>query len=228
MKEKNSLEHCVELSSFFKLSFSVYFRFRRKNFLSNQRSSMFCPIPPSRVPTQHTKKGISTDLFEPSCGVPPDGLTSGNRSGQCPLLYLNVSAALDGKEDEAPQQGVSHEKGAYPEVYNKPLEEGVLAGLVRHSAEAEAPHLSRGMALGSVRRGPLQGRRIPIVRGLEALVSPVMPRVVLLHPRVSLSTSPVVLSSRSHLSNAISAQPVAHICQFSVARTDDGGRKIGR
>lgn len=50
-------------------------------------------------------------------------LISGYRRGEGPLLQADAvdGSALDGQEDEAAQQGVGHEKGAYPEVYDKPL-----------------------------------------------------------------------------------------------------------
>lgn len=140
-------------------------------------------------------------LFHPSGGVPSGRLIPGYCCGKCPLLYPDVGAALDGKKDEATEQSISDEKGAYTEVYNKTLQEGVLASLVRHAAEAQAPNLSRRMRFRAIRGGPLQGRRIPIVRGLEALVSPVMSRVLFLHS-ISLFFSFFFLPSLDHSNSA--------------------------
>lgn len=67
----------------------------------------------------------------------------------------------------------------------------MVAGLVRHSAEAKTPHLPRRMRFRAVGRRPLQGRCIAIVRGLEALVSSVMSRAVLLHSLLSLFLFPL-------------------------------------
>lgn len=122
-------------------------------------------------------------LFYPSASVPPGVLISGYRRGEGPLLQANAvdSPALDGQEDEATQQGVGHEKGAYPEVYDKALQERMLAGFVGHTAEAQTSHLARRVRLRAFRRS-LQGRGVAVVRRLEALVSSVMSNVVLLHP----------------------------------------------
>lgn len=134
------------------------------------------------------QKSVVTHLLQPSGRVPSGRLIRRCCGGKCPLLYSNVRAALDGKEDEATEQRISHQEGTYPEVYNAALEERVLAGLVRHAAEAKASHLPRRMRFRAVRRGPLQGRRIAIVRGLKALVSSVMSRAVLLHSPYSRPT----------------------------------------
>lgn len=91
-------------------------------------------------------------LFQPSGGVSPGLLVPGDRGGQASLLRVNVGAALDREEDYTAQQGVSQQQAAYHEVYDASLEEGVLASLVRHPAEAKASHLPGGMRLCAVRR----------------------------------------------------------------------------
>lgn len=128
-------------------------------------------------------------------------LISGNRRGESPLLQANAidGPALDSQENEAAQQGVGHEKGAYPEVYDKPLQERMLAGFVRHPTETQTSHLARRVRLRTVRRRSFQGRGVAVVRRLsKALVSSVMSNIVLLHlPFFILSTespSPVAVS----------------------------------
>jgi len=121
-------------------------------------------------------------LFQPSGGVPPDLLIPGERRRQSPLLQVKIGTALDRQEDQAAQQGVDQQHAAYREVYDAALEERVLAGLVWHSAEAEAPDLPRRVRLGALRRRSLERRRVTVVGRLEALISSIMPDVVLLHP----------------------------------------------
>lgn len=109
-------------------------------------------------------------------------LISGYRRGEDPLLRTMVDGpALDGQEDEAAQQGIGHEKGAYSEVYDKSFQEWMLAGFVRHTAEAQTSHLARWVRFRAFRRWPFQGRGVAVVRWLKALVSSVMSNVVLLH-----------------------------------------------
>lgn len=123
-------------------------------------------------------------LFYPSAGISPGMLISGYRRGEGPLLRTNAidSPALDGQEDETAQQGIGHEKGAYPEVYDKSLQEWMLAGFVRHTAEAQTSHLARRVRLRTFRCWSFQGRSVAVIRWLKALVSSVMSNVVLLHP----------------------------------------------
>jgi len=111
-------------------------------------------------------------------------LIAGDRRSQSSLLQVKVGAALDRQEDQAAQQSVDQQHAAYREVYDAALEERVLAGLVWHPAEAEAPDLPRRVRLGALRRRSLERRRVAVVGRLEALISSVMPDVVFLHPLV--------------------------------------------
>lgn len=91
----------------------------------------------------------SSHLFYPSAGVPPDVLISGYCRGEGPLLQTNAidGPALNSQKNEAAQQGIGHEKGAYPEIYNKPLQKRMLTGFVRHPTEAQTSHLARRVRL---------------------------------------------------------------------------------
>lgn len=91
-------------------------------------------------------------MFQQSAGVPPGMLISDYRRGESPLLQTNIGPALDSQEDEAAQEGIGHQKGAYPEIYDKTLEERVLASLVWHTTEAQASYLTRLLGLQAFRR----------------------------------------------------------------------------